>query len=80
MVFVKDKIVTFLGRVGHSMTLDNGTSWSRLRTRWSLFNKFGKLKILGYAFCNYWGMGSNYWGDIYPHPPTLAPLGVVVST
>ena len=35
-----------------------------LRMRWSPFiNKFSKLIILGYAFCNYWGGGGG-WGPI----------------
>ena len=55
-----------LGRVGHI-----------LRTRWSPFNEFGKLQILGNAFCNYWGMVKllGGGGDIYPpSPPASAPL------
>ena len=47
-----------MGRVGHG-----------LRTRLSLFNKFGKLKVLGYAFCNYWRDGVQLLGDIYPLSP-----------
>ena len=55
MVFFQDEIVTFLGRVGISIKL--GRVVHVLRTRWSPLNKFGKLKILGDAFCNYWGVG-----------------------
>ena len=40
-----------------------------LRTRWSPFNKFGKVKILGYKFCNYWGgLGLIIGGYIPPSP------------
>ena len=60
-----------LGRVGHVL-------W----TRWSPFNKFGKLKILrGMHFVIIGGMGSNYWGDINPPSlPALAPLAMTNQT
>ena len=45
-----------LGRVGHVL-------W----TRWSPFNKFGKLKILrGMHFVIIGGIRSNYWGGYKP--------------
>ena len=50
-----------------------------LKTKWSPFNTSDKVKILGYKFRNYWGMGSNYWRGyvVWPLPHPLVSTSLI---
>ena len=71
--FFQDEIVTFLGRVGNLITWDELVTF--LGRDGHRLTNLANLKYWGMHFVIIGGMGSNYWGDIYPpSPPVSAPL------